>query len=478
LAFARLAVIEVSLRVAAFRTYHGLPELEPLPEHEHAGSWLCALLAQAKANAPALRPKPGRQWLADNVDVRRQTVDGWSKGTPMRHDKIKEVAAALGPLLPGSDGLARSLRWHYARWSIRRVADHALGAPFAAYFFACWAPLTNMFMSGFARLHPAADERRSQALHIMATGRVHVSFLRLHAAELIWSAGPDNEEWIKALVVDDYEYVADQADLGARMVRARLICADAREAKARIAVLQEVSRIVPRSACALTEWLRDAAPDERDVVDEAPLRDEAWAHDARAWQALLFRDVELALRHWRRAIELEHDAPFWRYGMAVALRKTGRLDEALAELSRACELGPAWEEPYIERASLHLEQGDPAEAEKALELAIECCGESSPELLFALARIRYRAGNLDAAEELLNRAREDGRDGAAPYVVELAAVVAHRQGKRNDAARLAKRAAHFGHTRAVALIECEKTRKAVKGQPHSELLDELTARAW
>jgi tetratricopeptide (TPR) repeat protein len=78
------------------------------------------------------------------------------------------------------------------------------------------------------------------------------------------------------------------------------------------------------------------------------------------------QDAELSISSCKEFLDLhpesrDDQAMAWFY-RGTALSMTGRFDEAIEDLGRAIEAGPAWPMPYDNRARAFVEKGEPAKA--------------------------------------------------------------------------------------------------------------------
>jgi tetratricopeptide (TPR) repeat protein len=428
LAFAHLAVIEVALRSAALRVFYDLPPPEALPRGEHSGQLLQELRKEAKVS---------RALLASRARVRRQTVDGWCKGTPIDESKLALVVQALtGSGQRGVQALARRLRWHYARWSVQGMLARVVGASAAAELIASWARLTGHMMAGFAWMWEPA-QRRLQAPGLMAGGRLDSTavFLRLYAAE-----AENGSAWTKALALDDTEYVLEQIDLSRRM-------GDADSSRPNLApAVREILTVLPPSAWAFTATFGKAQQASAAVT----LHVEAHAalYSARARQARLVKDYETALRYGQLAIDLEPASAALHYEVGVVLGDLEMLDESSQHLIRSIQCEPTREASWIALAGIEQQRGKVTRSFRILQRGLGICGPSA-SLLYQLGWACCLCGDLPSADAFLRRALAAAPEAGS--TLELAAIVAESSGgNRRRSSRLAKEAAHRGRMRALA----------------------------
>jgi tetratricopeptide (TPR) repeat protein len=130
------------------------------------------------------------------------------------------------------------------------------------------------------------------------------------------------------------------------------------------------------------------------------------------------------LRHWRdtialhtRTVAVTESNPYAHYGLAMALVRAERGDEAELHLAESIRLGPDWPPPHLARARLRAQRGqlDPAieDYRRVLEILPGHAGTSA-NLGLALVR----TGRFEEAEPLLRSAlalRADSPELAARW---------------------------------------------------------------
>jgi tetratricopeptide (TPR) repeat protein len=99
----------------------------------------------------------------------------------------------------------------------------------------------------------------------------------------------------------------------------------------------------------------------------------------------------------RKALELSPDAPSLHFRLAFFLDRLGRHEDAIAEASRE---RTDWARLFA-LGILHFRQGNVAEADRALNTLIECCGENA---CIQIAMNYCVRGDADRAFDWLERA--------------------------------------------------------------------------
>jgi tetratricopeptide (TPR) repeat protein len=129
-----------------------------------------------------------------------------------------------------------------------------------------------------------------------------------------------------------------------------------------------------------------------------------------------------AIRHYRRAIEIDPVDASVHHAFGVTLRTAGRLDEAFRHLSEARRLKPDWPAPLIPMSWILISQSttDSRRADQAVRLAqqaLELSEDRHPVALDTLAAAYAAAGRptdaLAAAREALDQARARGDEALA-----------------------------------------------------------------
>jgi radical SAM protein with 4Fe4S-binding SPASM domain len=102
------------------------------------------------------------------------------------------------------------------------------------------------------------------------------------------------------------------------------------------------------------------------------------------------RDYAASERYNRSALARDPDRPFAHNGLALALARQGKLDDAKPAIERAIALAPRWFEPYHDFAVMLAEVGRRAEACAMLERGCAAIPEQSAEFAKTAAAINAR----------------------------------------------------------------------------------------
>jgi tetratricopeptide (TPR) repeat protein len=121
-----------------------------------------------------------------------------------------------------------------------------------------------------------------------------------------------------------------------------------------------------------------------------------------------------ALRHYRRALELNPEHERSLFGLASAYAGLGRFDDALAGFRRIIELKGADARSSLAIADVYIALGRYDEAAVVLEQA-SAKGESSPYFLNKLGELRFEQGRDDEAIASFQRAIPPADDFPLPH---------------------------------------------------------------
>jgi tetratricopeptide (TPR) repeat protein len=131
-------------------------------------------------------------------------------------------------------------------------------------------------------------------------------------------------------------------------------------------------------------------------------------------EALRAGDAYRAIEALSGAVTIRPESMVAYFRRAEAYRAQRRADEAVRDLRTASRLAPDATEPLVALGELAAERGDHALAAEWYSRAAERLQGEAPDLLYALALERYRAGTPAAAVDPLRRAiaRRDPGGGA------------------------------------------------------------------
>ncbi len=156
-------------------------------------------------------------------------------------------------------------------------------------------------------------------------------------------------------------------------------------------------------------------------------------------------NLETALIHIRRAVELQPENAEYHFHLGALLGMVGEVDEGIEECWIAAHLDDDWELPIVEVGIILLNAGRNQEALEHLEdLAASRQEDSSSHLTFNLGAARYRVGDPRAALSALEKVIDEELDHA--LALDMAAHSAFLIGDQQKGRRLAKLADQHGQS--------------------------------
>ena len=155
-------------------------------------------------------------------------------------------------------------------------------------------------------------------------------------------------------------------------------------------------------------------------------------------------DLETAIHHVRRAVELQPESAMYHFHLGATLGMAGEADEGIQECWISASLDSAWELPRVEAGIILLNAGRSQEAREHLESIAYGQDGLSPHLAFNLGVARLRTGDAAEALDALEKAIEAQPDHAR--ALDIAAHCAFLTGDEVKGRRLAKLADQLGHS--------------------------------
>ena len=155
-------------------------------------------------------------------------------------------------------------------------------------------------------------------------------------------------------------------------------------------------------------------------------------------------DLDTAILHVRRAVELQRENAEYHFHLGATLGMAGQVEEGLQECWIAASLDPAWELARVEVGIILLNAGREQEARDHLESVARSQSDLSAHLAFNLGMARFRCGEVEGALSALSRAVEVKPDHA--LALDVAAHCAFLVGDGKKGRRLAKRANVLGQS--------------------------------
>ena len=171
-------------------------------------------------------------------------------------------------------------------------------------------------------------------------------------------------------------------------------------------------------------------------------------------------DLETAILHVRRAVELQPENAEYHFQLGANLGKVGEIEEGIQECWLSAQLDPSWELPRVEVGIILLNAGRNQVARGHLE-SLACSQDGlSAHLAFNLGVARLRSGDVAGALDVLEKAIEVKPDHA--LALDVAAHCALLIGDQVKGRRLAKLAVQFGQSETYREWKDGKYRKKVK----------------
>ena len=172
-------------------------------------------------------------------------------------------------------------------------------------------------------------------------------------------------------------------------------------------------------------------------------------------------DLDTAILHVRRAVELQRESAEYHFHLGATLGMAGEVEEGLQECWIAASLDPAWELPKVEVGIILLNAGRHEEARGHLESVARSQGDLSAHLAFNLGVARFRCGEVEGALGALMRAVELKPDHV--LALGVAAHCAFLVGGGKTGRYLAKRAKDLGQSETYKDWQEGKYRRKGKG---------------
>ncbi len=446
--YLRLAICDLSLRVSAALFLADAPtpnEEPPLWAKENGGSpFLRGLLERCGEN------RPTRAELADALIVAPNTVDNWlDDGVNPFIYNMDRLADYLAPRLPDADAdaLKGELRLHFALVAICGLLANHLGRDAVMDLAAALVRFVSRNLAGlrtYSNLEPEDAARRQFFILLLGArfaGAEHLlKALWRQERDPIWRADllAASKPWrLRLGHVAKYLGGLDEA---------------AQRAHEEFGIpMGEVEGL-------LDEVLRSAQTDltdpgfieasESEGMNVIRVKGDA-QFSARNRviqynQAKSEGDLETALVHIRRAVELQRENADYHFELGATLGAAGEVEDGIQECWIAATLAPEWELPQIEVGIILLNAGRNREALEHLEKAARGKKRPSAHLSFNLGVARERCGDYAGALEMLERVIRINKQHA--LAIDHAAYCAFQTGDATKGRRLAKRAHQLGQS--------------------------------
>lgn len=449
ISYLRLAVIDLALRASAVLWLAEAPapkEGTPLWAEEKGGAkYLRELLDKCQEGR-----RPTRDKLAEQLDVSYKTIDDWlDNDTRPSQSNINRIAEKLEPRIPDVDAktLKAQLHRHYALRALCNLLAEHVGRDAVIDLAAALVRFTSRNLVGlrqYSKLDPV--EAASSQFFILLFGTQFVS----------------SEYLLRALWRQEHDRVW-QADLMAaskpwhiRLTHVAQHLGGLDEAIQRIhdeygipiETIKGQMDNVPREVQADLTRLGSMDPSELEGKTFVRVKGDA-KFSARNQmiqfaQARYEGDIDTAILHMRRAVELQPESVDYHFRLGADLGKAGEVEEAIQECWLATQLNPTWEMPRVEVGIILLNAGRSEEALEHLE-SVACNQTSlSAHLAFNLGVARLRTSDAAGALDALEKAIEAKPDHA--LALDIAAHCAFLIGDQVKGRKLAKLANKLGQS--------------------------------
>ena len=442
-AYLRLVVIDLSLRVSAAMWLAESPtpgEEPPIWAEESSGAkYLRQLLARCGPSAPT------RDQLSETLGVSYNTVDSWLDSSVRPSSaNLSNIADVLGQRIEGleTEDIGRDLNLHFALSHICDLLSLHLGRDTVMDLAAALTRFISRNLDGLRKHSKLPPESAAQAqLLLMLLGARFVSSEYLLKA--LWRRETD-PLWRTDLMAASKPW----------HLRLTHVMQNIGSMEGAAQVAQERFSVSPEEAQSLVEeTVRSLLADPTDLTNlegrsfiriKGDAKYSAGNRMIQYSQAKSEGDLETALIHVRRAVELQPESAEYHFHLGATLGMAGSYQEGIQECWIAVQLDSSWELPKVEIGIILLNSNQNQVALDHLERIARDVPEHSSHLAFNLGVARYRCGYYgEALEEL------DGVISAQPehaMALDVAAHCAFLQGDAQKGARLAKRANALGQS--------------------------------
>ena len=448
--YLRLAIVDLSLRVSAALFLADAPtpgEEPPLWAKDGGGGGLFLRQILDRCGDG----KPTRDTLAERLEVDVKTVDNWLDADTRPYPyNLGRLARDLAPHIPDADAdaLEGEMRLHYALRALSDMLAKHLGRETAADLAAALVRFVSRNLAGlraFSKLDPE-DAARRQFL-ILLTGARFVG--AEHLLKALWRRESD-PIWRADLLAASKPWHLRLSQVAKYLGGLDEV---ARRAHEEHGIPQEdVEGLLEKVLQSVqTDMTRMDFADESELEGANIIRVKGDAEFSAAnrmiqyAQARAENDLETALVHVRRAVELQPENASYHFELGGTLGLNGEVEDGIIECRIAANLAPEWEPPQVEIGIILLNAGRNEEAREHLENVARGKKRPSAHLSFNLGAARERCGDPAGALEMLERVIRINREHVA-LALDRAARCAFLIGESNKGRRFAKRANELGQS--------------------------------
>ena len=445
-AYMRLVVIDLALRVSAGMWLAELPtptEEPPIWAEESSGAkYLRQLLARCGPSAPT------RDQLAEYLDVSYNTVDSWlDSGARPSPANLSNIANVLGQRIEGleTDILRRDLQFHYALSHICDLLSLHLGRETVMDLAAALTRFISRNLDGLrknSRLPPEAAAQAQLILLVLGTRFVSSEFLLkalwrnetdpLWRTDLMAASKPwhlrltyvmqniGSMEGAVQVAQDQFSISQEEAESLVQESVRSLLADPTRFQNPHISDLESMNFVRVRGDAKFSAGNR--------MIQYSQARSEG--------------DLQTALVHIRRAVELQPESAEYHFHLGATLGMAGEFEDGIHECWIAAQLDSSWELPGVEIGIILLNADRNDEALEHLESIAQGQPSLSAHLAFNLGAARYRRGMYGKALEALSTVISTEPSHAR--ALDMAAHCAFLEGDPRLGRQLAKRAYDLG----------------------------------
>ncbi len=448
IAYLRLATIDLSLRTTAAMWLGELPapdEGTPLwAKHKGRSTYLRRLLDGCGPDGPT------RDQLAERLQVSNNTIDNWlDTDTRPTWSHVNRLAEELAPYHAalGAENLQGRLHRHYALSGLCDLLSGHVGRDATVELATALVRFVSRTLEGlrqFSKLSPEDAAKRQLLIFLFGTRCVGTE----HLLRALWRRERD-PVWSTDLLAASKPW----------HLRLTYVMQHLRELDQVVKLVRDEFGIPEEDAeSLLEEVLRDVQadptlppltdPSELDGMTAVRVKGDAKFSARNRMiqyaQAKSEGDLDTAILHVRRAVELQPESAEYHFHLGATLGMAGEVDEGIQECRIAAGLDPAWELPKVEVGIILLNAGREEEARDHLESVGLSQSDLSAHLAFNLGMARLRCGELEGALSALSYAAEVKPDHAS--ALDAAAHCAFLLGDGKRGRRLAKRANLLGYS--------------------------------
>ena len=447
-AYLRLATIDLSLRTSAALWLAELPtpdEGTPLwAENKGRATYLRRLLDDCGPDGPT------RDELAERLEVSYNTIDNWlDTDTRPSWFHISRLAEELAPYHAelSKETLQSRLHRHDALSGLCDLLSVHIGRDAVVDLATALVRFTSRNLAGlkqFSKLTPDDAARRQFFILMLGTRFVGTE----HLLRALWRQERDpvwSTDLMAASKAWHLRLTHVMQHLGGLDQAMKLVHDEfgipAEDAES---LLDQVLRDVQADST------RPIPPDPSELDGMTVVRIKGDAkYSARNRmiqyaQAKSEGDLNTAILHVRRAVELQPESAEYHFHLGATLGMAGEVEEGLQECWIAASLDPTWELPKVEVGIILLNAGREEEARDHLESVACSQSDLSAHLAFNLGMARFRNDEVEGALGALSKAIEVKPDHA--LALDVAAHCAFLVGDGKKGRRLAKRANALGQS--------------------------------